>query len=349
MPVALKEGQWSLCWDCCQECGTTDRRHKGNGLCTPCYDRKRHEEHKKYCLDCGATISMLASRCLVCANKHKWRSGVYDGAFDEECSRKHSEAMRAAWQRGDFEGVFTSEAYRQKRSEIQKAARARGDYDSEETRRKMSEASRAAWARGAYEGRSEKLSEAIKAAWARGDYDNDVFRQKNAETTRAAWDRGAFDNAFDDEMRHKVSEAKRVHWASGVYEGVFCTDEHRQVCADIMRQRWERGDFDNVFQSPTSIEMQVAAALDILGIEHEPQYRPDGYSRIFDEFLPPNTLIEVQGDYWHGDKRPEQQQRDAEKAQWAAEHGYKLITLWEHEINAVGAWALVMERVGGSQ
>ena len=47
--------------------------------------------------------------------------------------------------------------------------------------------------------------------------------------------------------------------------------------------------------------------------------------------------------HWHGPKRPEQQKRDAEKAQWAEENGYKLIVIWEHEIKKQGAWAIVTQ------
>ena len=368
MPT-LEKGVWSLRWECCQECGTIRRRHKGKGLCTLCYQRQWHGERLGHCIECGSEISVYAERCYACANRRRWECGIYDEAFDEECSRKHSKAIEAAWARGDFDGVFTSEEYRQKRSKLQKAAWERGDYDSEETRRRMSESSKAVWARGAYEGRSEKLSQAIQAAWAQGDYDNDDFRQKNAETTRAAWERGAFDNAFDEEMRRKVSEAKRANWTNGVYDdcfeeewrrkvsegmkaaweqGLFDSEEYRQKLSEKKRQNWADGIYDNVFQPPTSIELQVAAALDILGIEHQPQYRPDGYGCVYDEFVPPATLIEVHGDYWHGDSRPDIQKRDAAKAQWAADNGFNLIVIWEHEINEFGAWALVMKRVGGA-
>ena len=109
-----------------------------------------------------------------------------------------------------------------------------------------------------------------------------------------------------------------------------------------MKAAWERGAWDGVFQSPTSIEVAVSEALNALGIEHVSQYRPDGYSRVYDEFIPPDVLIEVQGDYWHN--RPGAGEKDAEKAAWAAENGYQLVAIWEHEIvERGGAMALVLE------
>jgi len=132
-------------------------------------------------------------------------------------------------------------------------------------------------------------------------------RRKHAETTKANWDKGVY-------SRH--SEAIKIARARGAYDGVF--------------------------QSPTSIEIAVSEALDTLNIEHEPQYRPDGYSRIYDEFIPPGMLVEVQGDYWHSSD--EAQERDAEKATWARDNGYHLVVIWEHEIHNRGALELVKER-----
>lgn len=61
-------GKWSLEYDCCQECGTTERPHGGKGLCATCYTRylrKLHAENgykperwaKDYdgCVQCGTT------------------------------------------------------------------------------------------------------------------------------------------------------------------------------------------------------------------------------------------------------------------------------------------------------
>lgn len=78
-----------------------------------------------------------------------------------------------------------------------------------------------------------------------------------------------------------------------------------------------------------------------MGIEHICQYRPDGSRWPFDEFVPPDTLIEIQGDYWHS--LPKNQERDAEKCKWAEEHDYKLIEIWEHDINQYGAWSIIAQ------
>lgn len=99
-------------------------------------------------------------------------------------------------------------------------------------------------------------------------------------------------------------------------------------------------------RSPTSIELAVAAALDICGIEHQAQFRPDGYGRIYDEFVQPNILIEAHGDYFHSEQYfPGIEKRDIEKKMWAEENGYRLVIIWEREIKEQGAWSLVHERI----
>lgn len=235
--------------------------------------------------------------------------------IDRRAMRCQSCATKSRWAHGDL----GDEEYRRKHSEAMKAAWERGALGNEEWRRKNSEGVRVAWERGAYgEECRNKQSEAMKAAWERGDLGSEEWCRKLSEAKKAAWERGDFDGVFDSE-------------------------EYRRKQSEAMKAAWERGDFDGVFQSPTSIELQIAAALDIMGIDHQPQYRPDGYSRIYDEFVPPNTLLEINGDYWHGDGFPETQRRDAEKAQWAAENGFELIEIWEHEINERGAWAIIAQ------
>jgi len=200
-------------------------------------------------------------------------------------------------------------------------------------------AAKAAWARGDFgEECRRKKSEASKAAWARGDF-GEEWRRKNSESTKAQWARGAYDS---EETRRKKSESTKACWARGDMDGVF-TEEWCRKNSESTKAAHARGAYDGVFQSPTSIEIQIAAALDTICIEHESQYRPEGYSRIFDEFVPPNTLLEIQGDYWHGPERPDNQERDAEKATWAAENGYELIVIWEHEIKERGARSIIAE------
>lgn len=154
--------------------------------------------------------------------------------------------------------------------------------------------------------------------------------------TKAYWELGIYDTP---ECRRKFSETKKAAWAQGVYD----TDDYRQKISRVRKEARARGVYDGVFQSPTSIEIAVSNALDELNIEHCSQYRPESYSRIYDEFVPPNILVEVQGDYWHS--REEIKRRDVEKAAWAKENNYHLVIIWEYEIKEWGALALICKRI----
>lgn len=140
----------------------------------------------------------------------------------------------------------------------------------------------------------------------------------------------------------------RHHWEvcySDIQQGYGCPHCWRQRMSEVSKARWARGIYDGVFQSPTSIEVAVAAALDAHDIAHVPQFRPEGCRFIFDEFIFPGLLLETNGTYWHGPEHPKQQERDIVKAAWADEHGYHLVVIWEHEIKERGAWSLIHERV----
>jgi len=211
-----------------------------------------------------------------------------------------------------------------------------------------------AWERGTYDSDEyrQKLSNASRATWARGTFDTSEYRQKQGDATRAAWVRGVFDDTYTDERLQKMSKSMSAARARGSHDHMYTdeyrqtmgdamrargsfTDEHRRKISDAMRTAWARGVFDGAFQSPTTIEGAVVQALEALGVEHESEYRPPGYSRVYDVLVYPDILIEVQGDYWH--TRPGAPERDAEKAEWARGQGFVLVELWGHDIRAAMA------------
>ena len=38
---------WSMKFDCCQICGTTEIEHSGNGMCSACYHKKYYRENRE--------------------------------------------------------------------------------------------------------------------------------------------------------------------------------------------------------------------------------------------------------------------------------------------------------------
>ena len=79
----------------------------------------------------------------------------------------------------------------------------------------------------------------------------------------------------------------------------------------------------------SSIELVVAAHLDDQGIAYDQQVR---IKRFIADFVTGNTVIEVDGDYWH--TLPGIPEKDARKDLTYRELGYNVIRIWEHEINA---------------
>ncbi len=93
--------------------------------------------------------------------------------------------------------------------------------------------------------------------------------------------------------------------------------------------------------SDTSIEKACEKMLQDLNLEYIKQYKL--VNKIYDFYLPNNNLlIETNGDYWHGNPKfyknldyiqIEGQKRDMHKLELAKEMGYKILFLWEDDIN----------------
>lgn len=134
-----------------------------------------------------------------------------------------------------------------------------------------------------------------------------------------------------------------------IYEWLEKHDIPRRDYKESSCACWVHGRHDHQKRistgQPTWIEVTVSNVLDNVKLDHESQYKPKECRFIFDEFTPPNILVELHGTYWHGHEKPEVQKRDKKKAQWVKDNGYTLVVLWEHEIKGFGAWPLVRNRI----
>lgn len=76
----------------------------------------------------------------------------------------------------------------------------------------------------------------------------------------------------------------------------------------------------------SGLEVEILAKLAELGLDLVPQIKRRSW--VFDAGVQSTKiLIEVNGDYWHD--QPHAKERDARKAEWAAKHGYTIITVAE--------------------
>lgn len=292
----------------------------------------------------GYPKSEETRRKIGASTKKSWRRGVY-----EDCEERRKESIRKAWTDGKFDKKpLPSEETRRKIAETLRANAAKVDksykhkdwlieqyVDNELTMKEVGELCDVSYTTiGTW---LEKHNIPIRTS--HSDQPDRVRKRRGASASVAQKGR-----VFSEEHKRKMSEAAQRRFAEGRGPGPASAETKEKLSA-IMRERWENGTYDGVFQSPTSIELAVAEALDTLGLEYEFQFRPDGYSRVFDFLVYPDTLIEVQGDYWHGSERPEQQQRDEEKKSYALSNNYNYLALWESDIHQQGAIYLIQEEL----
>ena len=133
----------------------------------------------------------------------------------------------------------------------------------------------------------------------------------------------------------------------------YCKDCGTKICLDAIRcyscaqlKKWEdpiyrrkmlksnavarlRGDFDNIYKSPSRPELDIMNILDNLGVKYIVQYRIKDF--IYDIYLPDSrSLIEYDGWYWHHSEDAilrGQPEKDIAKNQLARDTGLNLIRL----------------------
>jgi len=146
---------------------------------------------------------------------------------------------------------------------------------------------------------------------------------------------------FDQEHKNKLKEARANHPLKARHV-VKHTNESKEKMRQATVKRWEKGCFD--FKK-TSIEKKVEQWLLNNKIKFEFQYNIDCFVVDF-ACLDLKTLIECQGDFFHCNPSFEKYKnpkydvqkrnvfRDKIKKQKYKQLGWKLIELWESDINS---------------
>ncbi len=119
------------------------------------------------------------------------------------------------------------------------------------------------------------------------------------------------------------------------------TEEHRQECRSRrLLQRFIGKD--------TKIELKLQDLLSSKGVTFKKQYPLLG-KYLADIFVEPNIVIEADGEYWH--TRPGRQESDGLRDEELTMNGYKVIRLWDKEINndINGCWNRLRQHVSQSQ
>jgi len=194
---------------------------------------------------------------------------------------------------------------------------------------------------------SGKFGEYIRGHIARvnGGFYSEKGLQKSVATRKerfnsgeiVQWNKG---KKYTDKQYYSILKGlkskERGEKISKALTGKPKSEEHRK----IMLETLARNRKELLKGNPSKLEFTFADILTGLGIEFIHQYEVDGFD--YDFYIPSkNLLIEVDGDYWHGntDKFPElnNMQRknrglDKLKSKHASDRNYTLIRFWENEI-----------------
>jgi very-short-patch-repair endonuclease len=179
--------------------------------------------------------------------------------------------------------------------------------------------------------RIKAISETRKAKFASGEYD--YIKDAIQEARK------------DPELGKKISDgAKGIPKPKpeGFGVGRIQSKETREKMSDSAIQRIIKT--GKVKRS--LLEIRFETFLETLDIEfiHSYYINTKDYHFIFDFYLPKyNTLIEVDGDFWHCNPKTHNNpvcktqkiniKNDKLKNEWAQSNGYKLLRFWENDIN----------------
>lgn len=131
--------------------------------------------------------------------------------------------------------------------------------------------------------------------------------------------RGRKQNLSPEQLEKKSENSKKYGYQKGHVHS-------REVLEKIRKARVNQV----LPREYTSIEKKVYSLLEEVEINFTPQYPLEGIC-VPDAFIEPKTAIFCDGDYWHN--LPNYKKRDAKINEKLKDLGYRVVRLWEHEIN----------------
>jgi len=285
-----------------------------------------------------------------------------------KAAKVNKERMRSLWQENTYRTKMSQQSVVlwQDKDYREKATKALEDYYNNPTLRlEMSQKARERfkddtfrdrWLKSLMEsftqGRKSRISVTSLANWAKKEYRTkietawDYNKRKEMSDICQGW--------WSDEKRAEVSELMLSKWSDQQYRENMCrafksawteerkkivrdgwTEDRRQAMSIKTRKWWENPEYVqkiiSIANKPSSLEITFASVLDDCGVKYESQKHIGPY--LFD-FLVGNTLVEIQGDYWHS--LPATVTKDKAKATYISDHyKYKIVYIWEHEFYQV--------------
>jgi len=148
-------------------------------------------------------------------------------------------------------------------------------------------------------------------------------------------------DAVRDGYRGKLVAAAKKNWADQQYRAKL-VEKLRSPGTKLkistgVRAAWSRPEYSKavLLNSKSKLEENLAAILDNLGIGYDRQHTVGHWPFDFHiPHTPRDILVEVHGEYWHGERFENQRSRDQAKATFIERYHsdkYELKVLWEHE------------------
>lgn len=178
------------------------------------------------------------------------------------------------------------------------------------------------------EKRVKAISDARKQRFASGEWDH-ILKQVSKPRS--------------EEIKQKISKS-----STGISrpkaDGFGIGRIHSQQTKDKMSETAIENIIKTDQNHTSKLEKTFANILDLLDIKYKTFFYAKDIKAFYDFYIPEyNTIIEVDGDFWHCNpvKFPEPQYesqkknliRDKFKNEWAINNGYKIIRIWENDIN----------------
>ena len=162
---------------------------------------------------------------------------------------------------------------------------------------------------------------------------------------------GHFGDPKSEKRVNAIISTRKAKFASGEYDHILDkvsqnrSESTIKKISDTKKQKWESGDIGKVKYKPSKLEKTFTNILDLLEINYKTSYYAPPIKSFYDVYIPEcNTIIEIDGDFWHCNpiKYPngpvskcqyKNMERDKIKSQWALDNGYTLLRFWENDIN----------------
>lgn len=168
-------------------------------------------------------------------------------------------------------------------------------------------------------------------------------------TRKQKFQSGEYDHILKQVSKPRSEEIKQKISKSGTgvsrpkADGFGIGRIHSQQTKDKMSETAIKNIIKTDRNHTSKLEKTFANILDVLDIKYKIFFYAKDIKAFYDFYIPEyNTIIEVDGDFWHcnPDRFPTPQYesqkknliRDKEKNEWAINNGYKIIRIWENDI-----------------